>query len=74
MINISQEYANKLLEQATELIVTLRSWGYHLDKNPVLKGYEADTGKQVPNYWSGKELSETIIKIREKNKYSEEGG
>jgi len=65
MINISQEDANKLLEQATELIVTLRSWGYHLDKNPVLKGYEVDTGKQIPNYWSGQELSETIIKIRE---------
>jgi hypothetical protein len=65
MIDISKEDANLLLEEATELIITLRSWGYHLDRNPVLKIRDADTGKQLDG-WSGETLSNLIIKIREK--------
>ena len=65
MIDISKEDANLLLEEATELIITLRSWGYHLDRNPILKFRDADTGKQLDG-WSGESLSILILKIREK--------
>jgi len=67
MINISQEDANSLLDLSSELIVTLRSWGYHLDKNPILKYRDADTGEVLVG-WSGDRLSELILKIREKAK------
>ena len=67
-INISQKDANQLLHLASEFIITCRSWGYHLDKNPVLKHRDADTGEVIPGRWSGDKIETLIKKIREKAK------
>lgn len=66
-MKISQADANQLLNLSCELVITMRSWGYHLESNPVLKLKDADTGKQLSG-WAGEELQALILKIRQKNK------
>ena len=62
------ELNDKLLELSTELIITLRTWGFHLntDGNVLLKRSQ-DTGK-LAGGWAGQELQQIILEIRkEKN-------
>lgn len=64
---ISQKDAHKLLDLASHFIVTCRSWGYHLNNNPILKYRDADTGEVLPG-WSGDKLENVIKSIRLKQK------
>ncbi len=61
---ISQKDAAELLEQASEFIVTCRSWGLHNSNNPALKHRDADTGEIVLPGWAGDRLEKIILKIR----------
>ncbi len=58
---MKKDKTNQLIEAAAELIVTLRSWGFHI-KGPLMTR-DADTGKIVGG-WAGEELEKLILEYR----------
>lgn len=57
---ISQKEAIKLLNLSAELVVELRSYGYHLNQSNHIDG------KSISPEWSGSELEKHILKLRKK--------
>jgi len=55
---------NELLEAATELVLTLRSWGLH--HTGMLLTRDADTGKPVGG-WAGERLEAEVLRLRAAN-------
>lgn len=61
MTKKEKENYKKLVNEAAELIITLRSWNLHNSSMLLLK--DADTGKPVGG-WAGDRLSELILEAR----------
>ena len=59
-LDINQDDANKLLQLASELCVSLRASGYHL--GDTLR--DADTGKPVEGKTLFQQLQDIIVHIR----------
>lgn len=66
MHKITHRDANALLEHTAELVVALRSWGFHLSSS-CLQPRNADTGKIIdPDSNPLQDIEDIILRIRRK--------
>lgn len=61
MTKKEKENYKKLVNEAAELIVTLRAWNLH--NSPMLLTKNADTGKPVGG-WAGDRVSKLVLEAR----------